>query len=294
MDLNLCLGGIRIGISSEKNLEIDEALADFTDPAGADPDVRVRITWDFASVPMPREPRLGEDLLCYYYRLEDRLVCYTRGGPKGPVGCAYYDESCRDILLAVNDEPFLIPTTTMGKILRMLPMRAIFRAFGVTLFHASQISYGGRGLLFTAPSGTGKTTQARLWQKFRGADIVCNDRTLVRKQDGVWQTYGYPLDGSEPVRSTQVNRLGAIVLLAQGEENRVERLRPGRAAARLMGQTVMDVWDPAARKAALEQIFEIWQDIPVYRLTCTPDEEAVEALEEILKKDRVIPLDENI
>lgn len=287
MDITLSLGGVIISIHSPKQLLIDPELQPFQ-VADGNPDVRVRLTWEFDSVSLPSGPLLGEDLICCHYREGETNICLTRGGDKGPVGCAYYDDSCRDILVAVNDGPFLMPTTTLGKVMRMIPMRAVFQHFGVLFFHASQIAFCGRGILFTAPSGTGKTTQARLWKKFRGAEIVCNDRTLIRDTDGVWHTYGYPQDGSEPVRSSDSNELGAIVHLAQGSENIAERLRPGRAAAMLMEQCVMDTWNPSARNTVLTQIFNLQGEIPVYRLTCTPDEAAVETLEKILMKDKVI------
>lgn len=172
----------------------------------------------------------------------------------------------------------------------MLPMREIFLRFGALFLHASQITYQGRGILFTAPSGTGKTTQAKLWQQYRGAEILCNDRTLTRKVDGAWRTYGYPLDGSEPVCSSAVNPLGAVVLLEQGRrENRVERLGPAKALPRLMRQVVLDCWSGEARAEAMELLITLMEDVPVYLLTCTPEEQAVETLEAKLMEDEVIP-----
>lgn len=59
-----------------------------------------------------------------------------------------------------------------------------FNSFFVLFFHAAQITYQETGILFAGPSGAGKTTQAKLWERFRNARIICNDRTLLRKQDG--------------------------------------------------------------------------------------------------------------
>lgn len=205
------------------------------------------------------------------------------------MSCTWYSSDCREMVCAVNTETCHVPQDNERQILRMLPMREIFLRFGVLFLHASQIAYRGRGILFTAPSGTGKTTQAKLWKEYRNAEIICNDRTLTRKVDGVWYTYGYPLDGSEPVRSSAVNTLGAVVLLEQGTVNAVERLRPTKALPRLMRQVVMDVWSSEARAAAMELLILLMEDIPVFLLTCTMDKQAVDILDEKLIEEGVIP-----
>ena len=166
----------------------------------------------------------------------------------------------------------------------MLPMREIFQHFQTVFLHASQIAIRGKGILFTAPSGTGKTTQAKLWKQYRGAEIICNDRTLTRKLDGLWHTYGYPIDGSEPVRSEKVNRLRCVVLLRQGLTNTIQPLPPARAVSLLMRQVVFDTWSGTARATAMQQLLSLVEDIPVFLLTCTPDERAVEMLEQKLKE----------
>ena len=139
-------------------------------------------------------------------------------------------------------------------------------------------------LIFYGPSGTGKTTQAKLWRTHRGAEIICNDRTLVR--DG--QTYGFPMDGSEPVCSGKILPLGAVVCLAQASENQIRRLRPGEALAALMPQVVFDSWDSRSSRLASEQLIELIRRRPVYQLCCTPDQQAVECLEACLRKDGIL------
>lgn len=169
-----------------------------------------------------------------------------------------------------------------------MPIREIFLHFHTIFLHASQISYKGTGILFTAPSGIGKSTQAKLWKKYRSAEIVCNDRTLLQKDSEDWFTYGYPIDGSEPVRSSQINRLGCVILLNQGTMNEARRLRPAKAISLLMRQVVMDCWNGSARVGNMGLLAELTEDIPVYLLTCTPDERAVQVLETKLIEEGVI------
>lgn len=48
--------------------------------------------------------------------------------------------------------------------------------FNVLLFHGSVIAVDNKGYLFTAPSGTGKSTHTRLWmERFKNRAYMVND-----------------------------------------------------------------------------------------------------------------------
>lgn len=284
------LGGLIFCLNSERPLRATPDLRPFyTVPQPVD--VAVRVTWDWKHAKRPQTAPIGRDLLQIYYWENDFYYCDLDGGDRGALACTCYKPDFSQMTCAINTVTCPVTQDSEGEILRMLPMRKVFLHFRVLFLHASQIVHEGKGILFTAPSGVGKTTQAKLWQKHRGAEIICNDRTLVRRTEGVWRTYGYPLDGSEPVRSSAVHSLGAVVLLEQGSGNLVQRLRPSKALPRLMRQVVMDCWSGEARTAAMELLLTLMEEIPVYLLTCTPDERAVETLEVKLTEDEVISIE---
>ena len=214
-------------------------------------------------------------------------LLYCVGGRKGSNflrGIRRYFFTC-----FVQDTGTAVAPKSLGEILRYFPMRAILQQFLVLFFHAAQITYQKTGILFAGPSGAGKTTQAKLWERFRNARIICNDRTLLRKQDGNWHSYGYPMDGSQPVRSGEVHVAGCIVLVKQSQNGKssIERLRAGKAMAQLMPQLVIDWWSENARNQAAENLFLLLKEMPVYQLTATMDEQAVACLEKILKMDDI-------
>ena len=107
--------------------------------------------------------------------------------------------------------------------------------------------------------------------------------------DGDWHSYGYPMDGSQPVRSGEVHVAGCIVLVKQSQNGKssIERLRAGKAMAQLMPQLVIDWWSENARNQAAENLFLLLKEMPVYQLTATMDEQAVACLEKILKMDDI-------
>lgn len=283
MEFFVKIGGLTFSVNLESPIEVEENYLPFLTPPCADPDVRISFIRDWLHHPPVTGPRLGSDLLLEFYPGENGLLCHARGGAAGALAVTAWDGSCRQITCWLNDRDY-IPQSTLGNLLRLIPMRRIFLHHGAVLLHASQIALDGKGILFTAPSGTGKSTQARLWEKYRHARLVCNDRTLLR--DG--KTYGYPMDGSQPVAQNSVNALGAIVVLGQAPENHISRLRPSAALSALMSQLVLDCWDGSAKEAALSLLMELVSTVPVYRLRCTPEESAVACLEQSLKEDGVI------
>lgn len=281
---NLYIGGIDFQITSERELELTDSLAAYLKQGPGEKVVSVHFLWDHPLAPRPSTPMLGEDMIQEFYRQDGKNLCRTKDGWGGYTSAAVYDDTCREVTCYVDTKPSIAPPSTLGAMLRLLPMRAILQRHRVIFFHGSQIALGGTGILFTAPSGTGKTTQAKLWKQYRGARIICNDRTLVC--GGV--TYGYPMDGSEPIRSGEINRLGAVVVLGQHKENRIRRLKPSEGLAKLMPQTVIDGWNSNALRQEMDLLLDLMMKYPVYYLECTPDEDAVRCLERQLKCDGVI------
>lgn len=283
MEHFLTIAGIRFRFTGDCDLTLEPQFLPFVTPDPTDWDVQITIRHDFSQAPRPAGPMLGQDILLEYYPDGDGLICLAKGGWKGPLSISASNLAFSEIVCYTNKRTY--PSTgSMSHLFRMIPMRMILQRFDVLFFHASQIALGDTGILYTAPSGTGKTTQARLWQTFRDARIICNDRTLVR--NGL--TYGFPFDGSEPVFSSEVHKIGALVSLSQHKINYVQRMTPSAALASLLPQMVIDTWNPDARFRATEQIMSLMQTCPIYHLACTPDRAAVECLARQLSIDGVI------
>ena len=92
---------------------------------------------------------------------------------------------------------------------------------GTVLFHAAVVSHQGRGYMFLGPSGTGKSTHARLWLKHIGGTELVNDDNPVVRQGVV---YGSPWSGKTPCYRNVSYPLGGIVVLSQAPYNKIEQL----------------------------------------------------------------------
>lgn len=293
-EYRLKLADIKFHIRSERELDWNYSLINFRTEAEEPADIQAWFSWDWDALRAPQKEMPGPAEARRYYEDGRTRYFFRDGLRKRTLSGTVYDDGMHTFRCYFNEKPFLQVPTNLAGCLNSLPMMDIWAHYGALLLHAAQIAYRGKGILLTAPSGTGKTTQAKLWRDCRGAEILCNDRTIVRKTDGKWHTYASYADGTEPVRSGKIMELGALVFLRQAEQNRIKPLGIARGAACLMPQLALDPVSDRQHARARELLLDLLEDIPAFRLSCTPDERAVEMLENILAERNVIPDGKNI
>lgn len=154
---------------------------------------------------------------------------------------------------------------------------------GGFLLHASWIRWRDRAILFTAPSGTGKSTQAELWRSLRGAELINGDRAAVFSGP-VPQVRGIPFSGSSGVGKNEQMPLAAVVYLSQAPRTTIAPLTGFRAFRKLWEGCSVNLWDRADVDTCAENVTRVLERVPMYHLACTPDESAVRALEQRLEE----------
>lgn len=145
----------------------------------------------------------------------------------------------------------------------------------VVLFHCSALAYRQRGYLFAAPSGTGKSTHARLWREVLGDAVrmINDDKPLLRiTSDGV-TVYGTPFAGKEGLQENSSAPVAGIVLLHQAGTNSIRKLSPQEAYPMLLNQTYRPK-DAAGLMKTLELVQRL-SELQVYSMGCTISREAV-------------------
>lgn len=153
------------------------------------------------------------------------------------------------------------------------------------LMHASYVEVDGEAILFTAPCGTGKSTQAELWRKLAGATVINGDKAGVSYIDGRFYACGVPFCGTSGICENKTLPLKAIVELGQSKQNTVRRLTGVSGLQAVLGNTYIDMQIPGVPVRCVELINRILSSVGVYHLDCTPDERAVETLKSALKKE---------
>ena len=151
------------------------------------------------------------------------------------------------------------------------------------LMHGSAIAKDGRAYLFCAPSGTGKSTHTRLWREvFPDCIMVNDDKPIIRKMDGEFFACGTPWSGKHDLDTNIALPLKGIVILARGEENKIERVKPERVLGLLFNQIYRQN-DQSAYLTTIDLVSDMLETCPVYKLYCNMEREAAEVAERALR-----------
>jgi hypothetical protein len=143
------------------------------------------------------------------------------------------------------------------------------------LIHASVIRNDGYGYLFTAPSGTGKSTHTHLWYKhIPGSDLMNDDNPVVRIVGNECRIYGSPWSGKTPCYRNISAPVGAITRIEQSPVNEIERLKPIPAFATMLPAVSSMKWDRRVYNGVCDCIARLLTMTRIFLLRCRPDEEA--------------------
>ena len=141
--------------------------------------------------------------------------------------------------------------------------------------HSSAVVVDGRAYLFTAESGTGKSTHTGLWlQQFgQRAYILNDDKPAIRLKDGVWYAYGTPWSGKHDISRNVEVPLAGIAVVERGLTNEIEPFGGIEAIGALMKQ--MNRPKKAEYRVKLMQLMnQLMAEVPIWKLRCNMDPQA--------------------
>lgn len=147
--------------------------------------------------------------------------------------------------------------------------------YDTVVFHGSVVAVDGVGYLFTAKSGTGKSTHTRLWREVFGgrAVMVNDDKPFLRCTENGVLVYGSPWNGKHHLGENICVPLKAVCILERGEGNRIERISPAAALPMLLQQSNRPM-RPNLMPKYMELIDKLAQNVEFYRLHCNMDPQA--------------------
>ena len=159
--------------------------------------------------------------------------------------------------------------------------------FDTLLFHGSVVAVDGAGYLFTAKSGTGKSTHTRLWREVLGdrAVMVNDDKPFLRIAENGALAYGNPWNGKHGLGANMSVPLKAICILERGTENRIREIPPKEALFMLLQQSNR----PGQAKMMpkyMELIDKLAGSTVFYRLECNMDPQAARISYEAMSAER--------
>ena len=155
------------------------------------------------------------------------------------------------------------------------------------LLPGSAVAADGVGYLFTAPSGTGKSTHARLWRELLGerAVMINDDKPLLRIGPEEITVFGTPWNGKHHLGENMAAPLRAVCFLERAGENAIRRISPAEAYPRLLGQTYRPQ-KAAAMKKTLALLDDLCRRVSFYRLGCNMELSAARLSYETMSEER--------
>ncbi|MGM9552190.1 MAG: hypothetical protein ACI3XA_08050 [Clostridia bacterium] len=154
------------------------------------------------------------------------------------------------------------------------------------LMHGAVIEFQGSAYMFTATSGTGKTTHIRQWKELFGdsVTIINGDKPIIRLVDGKFIAYGTPWCGKEHYNKNTHAPLKGIVLLTRGEQNVIEKLPADKFNKALFKQ----VYIPKSPKTMIkvtEFVDKLFSEVPLYLLKCNISVQAAQTACDAITKE---------
>lgn len=150
------------------------------------------------------------------------------------------------------------------------------------LLHSSVVSYQDGAILFSGPSGVGKSTQAELWHRHAGAEIINGDRCVIARRDDEFFACGSPYCGSSGIRRQAEAPIRALVFPEHGSDNTLLPVSCLDAYRRIYSQAITNSWDDTLTQRLCALIEALIQKVPMYLYRCRPDGSAVELLRDAL------------
>ncbi len=149
--------------------------------------------------------------------------------------------------------------------------------YDTILMHGSCVAVDGAAYLFTAKSGTGKSTHVRLWREMLGdrAVMVNDDKPLIRLTETGPVIYGTPWDGKHRLSSDVAVPLRAICVLERAEKNSIRPITPAEAYPVLLQQIYRPI-DAKAMGKTLQLADRLAHQTDLWRLGCTISREAAQ------------------
>lgn len=270
-------GGMTFAIASDEPIERSKMCEPFRVSGGA-ADYTIRLTFsDDLPQPPAEAARSGpvyrwqvgaERHLLEQYGTPDKLPQFTYAVTRGAHTEVTFAERYRT-------------GASVRAVLEAAGLFDIFADAGMLVLHSAYIvTPAGEAILFSGPSGIGKSTQAALWERSAGAQIINGDRALL--DIGRKTANGIFYSGTSGICRNVTASIQAIVLLGQNDENRVSTPSPQAAFAGVLSQCAYYDWDALSATKMTECVARLVSDVPVLHFDCRADASAVRVLQERL------------
>lgn len=148
------------------------------------------------------------------------------------------------------------------------------------VFHCSYLNFEGKAILFSGPSGIGKTTHTNLWCQYLPdqAKVLNGDKCLLSREGNTFYANGWPICGSSGICHNERREVRAVVLLQQAPENRLIEEKKILTFRRVLEQLTVNYWNREFTEAAMTFADSLVSTLPCFTYGCNISREAVDIL----------------
>ncbi len=153
---------------------------------------------------------------------------------------------------------------------------AVLEKYDGFFFHSSSLMLDGEAYVFSAVSGTGKSTHTALWRSHFGNKVtmINDDKPIIRKTNEKFFIYGTPWMGKADIGNNVKAPIKAVFILTRGKENSAKRVKPGEVFKQILEATIVPT-EKDKMHNLLGLLDELFTSTPLFLLTCNQNEDAV-------------------
>lgn len=139
---------------------------------------------------------------------------------------------------------------------------------GRFFLHASAVVYNDEAYLFSARSGTGKSSHTAHWLKeFDGSYILNDDKPVIFPQNEGVSVFGTPFAGKTDLHVNKKLPLRGVCFLKQGEENKITRISDEKAIALTLNNTYRPK-NAEGMNLLLDMIERVVKQTDMFEMSC--------------------------
>jgi len=154
--------------------------------------------------------------------------------------------------------------------------------------HSSAIIYNNKAYLFSACSGTGKTTHTNIWKELYDISILNGDISVISNEKSIPMVLGIPWCGSSNAFSNTNITLGGIFFLKQNTVNSIQKLSHFDSILNICARCFTPNWSSTMFDINLTIAAALAPKILLAELSCLPNENAVNLVKDYIDKNSAI------
>ena len=208
----------------------------------------------------------------HYVFLSNHYVKDVRVSKDGRLVCAYLpwvddnsDEITQELFHAMRPA-FLVMAQVNGKY----------------AIHSASILYDDKAYLFSAKSGTGKSTQANLWHENYGTPILNGDLNLLEILDQKFYVSGLPWHGTSGLYGDYRKPLGGIIFIKQSLQNHMITRSVADSILAISQRMISPCYTESMLEDHLRFSENVYDCVHTWFYYCTKDTSAVVYLKDVI------------